>query len=209
MKKYYFLLLILAFLSVNLIQAQTVCPELLGNQSTTTLLHFRIDPGTCGDFPETGPDSFISVNTGGPSSTFVWSSCNGTNLKYTLDPSSPPLTDDATFVVFFPSLSGITVCGYSLGVYDPTLSNNEVSLNESVSVFPNPLLKDNQLTVKTPFNITAKLFMYDVTGKIAITDEIDNLNRKQINTSTLTNGVYFLQLVTDNATITRKVIIMK
>ena len=207
MKKNYYLLLLLAFFSVNLIKAQTACPELIGNQSTTTTLVFKITNGTCGDFPQTGADSFISVNSGGLSSTFVWSSCSATNLKYDYF-SGPSLTSSDTFVVFFPIL-GATPCGYIDGVLDPTLSNNEMSLNESVSVFPNPLIKDNQLTVKTPFNITAKLFMYDVTGKIAITDEIDNLNRKQISTSTLTNGVYFLQLVTDNATITRKVIIMK
>ena len=205
MKKNYYLLLLLAFLSVNLIQAQTVCPELLGDQSTTTLLHFKIPAGTCSDFVPARDDIFVTI--GGLSATFEFLSCNGTDLKYTWL-SGDDLTSDNTFLVFFPSL-GPSPCGYVLGVLDPTLSSNDVSLNESVSVFPNPLMKDNQLTVKTPFNITAKLFMYDVTGKIAITDEIDNLNRKQISTSTLTNGVYFLQLVTDNATITRKVIIMK
>lgn len=205
MKKNYYLLLLLAFLSVNLIKAQTVCPELLGDQSTTTLLHFKIPAGTCSDYVPSRVDIFVTI--GGISATFEFLSCNGTDLRYTWK-EGDDLTSDDTFLVFFPSL-GPSPCGYVLGVLDPTLSSNEVSLNESVSVFPNPLLKDNQLTVKTPFNITAKLFMYDVTGKIAITDEIDNLNRKQISTSTLTNGVYFLQLVTDNATITRKVIIMK
>ena len=82
-------------------------------------------------------------------------------------------------------------------------------LNATFKVFPNPLMKDNQLTVKFATNITAKIYMYDVTGKLAVTDEIDNVNSKQINTSNLTNGVYFLRLVTDNTTITKKVIIMK
>ena len=206
MKKNYYLLLLLAFFSANLLQAQS-CPELLGNQSTTTLLHFKIAPGsTCGDFPT---DDSIFVTIDGIFATFDFLSCSGTNLKYTLAPGETALTSDDTFVVSFPSL-GLNPCNYVLGVLeDPVLSNNDVSLNESVSIFPNPLMKDKVLTVKIPFNITAKLFMYDVTGKLTITDEIDNVNRKQINTSTLTNGVYFLQLVTDNATITRKVIIMK
>ena len=205
MKKNYYFLLLLAFLSVNLINAQFVCPELIGNQSTTTTLVFKITNGTCGVYPLGNPNGDIFVTQGSLNGTFIFESCNGTNLKYTFL-SGDSLTDTENFNILFPPT--ISPCGYINGALT-TLSNNDVSLNESVSVFPNPLLKDNQLTVKTPFNITAKLFMYDVTGKIAITDEIDNLNRKQISTSTLTNGVYFLQLVTDNATITRKVIIMK
>ena len=116
------------------------------------------------------------------------------------------MTDPENFNVFFP---GGGICSYVDGVYDPFLSNSDVSLNESVSIYPNPLMKDNKLTIKLASSITAKIYMYDVTGKLAITDEMDNLNRKQIDTSILTNGVYFLQLVTDNATITRKIIIMK
>lgn len=200
MKKNYYLLLLLAFFSVNFINAQFTCPELLGNQSTNTLLHFKITAGTCGDFP---PQIFVSI--GGLNSTFDLLSCNGTNLKYTFA-TGDTLTSDETFIVFFP---GGGICGYVLGVLDPTLSNNDVLLNESVSVFPNPLRKNNVLTIKLATNIQAKVFMYDVTGKLTITDEIDNVLRKQVNTSSLTNGVYFLQVVTDNASITRKVIIMQ
>ena len=82
-------------------------------------------------------------------------------------------------------------------------------LNATLKVYPNPLTKDNHLNVKFATIITAKIQIFDVTGKLAITDEIDNVKSKQINTSVLTNGVYFLRLFTDNTSITRKVIIMK
>jgi hypothetical protein len=55
----------------------------------------------------------------------------------------------------------------------------------------------------------AEINMYDVTGKIVISDKIDNTNKKQINTSNLTNGVYFLKLNTDKSTITKKVVIIQ
>ena len=204
MKKNYYLLLVLAFICVNFITAQFNCPELLGNQSTTTLLHFKIDAGTCGDYP-----SSINVVQNAVFGTYTFASCNGTNLKYDFEsgPVSNPLTDiNAPFFVDFPLNS---ICGYIGGVYDPTLSNNDVSLNESISIYPNPLRKDNVLTIKLATNISAKVFMYDVTGKLTVTDEIDNVTRKQINTLALNNGVYFLQIVTDNASVTRKVVIMQ
>ncbi len=198
MKKNYYLL-VLALICANFINAQFVCPELLGNQTTATTIHFKIPAGTCAEYSGT-----IFVSEGAYSQIFNLLSCQSTNLKYTIEPGDT-LSSDDTFSVFFP---GGSICGYVNGV-QVTLSNNDVSLNESVSIYPNPLRKDNLLTIKLAANISAKIYMYDVTGKLTISDEIDNVSRKQINTSALTNGVYFLQIVTDNATITRKVIIMQ
>ncbi len=199
MRKNYYLLLVLAFLCVNFINAQFACPETIGNQSTVATVHFKIIAGTCADYP-----SPILISDSGLFATYVLASCNGTNLKYDfLSGDTLPSAD--TFTVDFDP-NGL--CGYVNGDLI-VLSNNDVALNESISIYPNPLRKDDLLTIKLATNISAKIYMYDVTGKLTVTDEIDNVTRKQINTSTLTNGVYFMQIVTDNATITRKVIIMQ
>ena len=206
MKKNYYLFMVLALGCVNFINAQFVCPELLGNQTTATIIHYKIPAGTCAEY-----SAAIFVSDGAFSETFNLLSCNGTNLKYTYLSGDPLVVAD-TFIAFFtdPDTGQVLgICGYENGVYNPILSNNDVTLNESISIFPNPLRKDNILTIKLATNISAKVFMYDVTGKLTITDEIDNVTRKQINTSVLNNGVYFLQIVTDNASITRKVVIMQ
>jgi hypothetical protein len=51
--------------------------------------------------------------------------------------------------------------------------------------------------------------MYDITGKKVLSLNIDNVSRKEINASALTNGVYLLKIEAGSSTITKKVIIMK
>ena len=69
MKKNYYLFMVLACFYANLTQAQQ-CPELKGNQSTTTTVVFKITAGTCNDYPQ-----FIDITT----TLFERLSCNGTN----------------------------------------------------------------------------------------------------------------------------------
>lgn len=82
-------------------------------------------------------------------------------------------------------------------------------LNASLTVYPNPLTKDNVINLKFALNTSAKISIYTVTGKLALKDEINNAESKQIDASALTNGMYFLKIATDKASTTRKVVIMK
>ena len=195
MKKIYLLLLFAIVFSFNQINAE-VCPEsaiITGGGNQLIVSH---EPGTsiCGDRPAS-----VIVNT---TTTFDNPICVGDLTIYTYL-SGPILLDSGTLTI---DTSFDTPCNFNDSVLP--VENFEF-LNATFKVYPNPLTKDSQLNVKFATNITAKIYIYDVTGKLAVTDEIDNVNSKQINTSTLTNGVYFLRLVTDNTTITRKVIIMK
>lgn len=195
MKKIYLLLLLAIVFSFNQINAQTVACPAGGVTDDGNQIFFLNAPGVdCADMP-----TQITVD----GSTFDLSGvpCSGPFSTYLL-------TSGSTIGDPFTVTAGFTVvpCTYTGGVL-PT--EDFEFLNATFKVYPNPLTKDSQLNVKFATNITAKIYMYDVTGKLAVTDEINNVNSKQINTSTLTNGVYFLRLVTDNATITRKVIIMK
>jgi hypothetical protein len=197
MTKNYYLLLVCTFLCVNFINAQVTCPELIGTQTTSTTIHFKITGGTCGDYPDP-----IRVFDGDYIETFELLSCHGTNLKYTTAGVSLPVDDS-----FIADFTAAGICGYVEGALI-VLSNNDVKLNESVSIYPNPLIKQRNLNLKFATNLSAKVYMYDVTGKLAIRDEVNNAVSKKINTSALTNGIYFLQIATDKASITRKVIIM-
>ena len=195
MKKIYLLFLLAIAFSFNQINAEP-CPASAIIASSGTKLVLSYDSGTslCGERPDT-----VTVDV---STVFVLSSCNDDVSVYN-HTSGPLLADTGNLTI----ITGFdTICNYT----DSVLPIEDFEfLNATFKVFPNPLMKDSQLTVKFATNITAKIYMYDVTGKLAVTDEIDNVNSKQINTSNLTNGVYFLRLVTDNTTITKKVIIMK
>ena len=81
MKKNYFLLLLLAFFSVNFINAQFTCPTSIKQQSTVATLQFKITAGTCAEFI----DTTIFVSESSLSATYVYASCNGTTLKYDFD----------------------------------------------------------------------------------------------------------------------------
>jgi hypothetical protein len=121
---------------------------------------------------------------------------------YNLDSGTPPPVG-GTFTI---DTGFDTSCSYSDSVLP--ISDFEL-LNASLSVFPNPLMKNNILNLKFTLNTSAKIFIYNVTGKLVLVDEITNAENKQINTSALTNGIYMLKISTDNASTTRKVVIMK
>ena len=50
--------------------------------------------------------------------------------------------------------------------------------------------------------------MYDLSGKLAFSNKMNHVSRTEIDTSSLANGVYLLKMVTDNATVIRKVVII-
>ncbi|MBT8265850.1 MAG: T9SS type A sorting domain-containing protein [Bacteroidia bacterium] len=197
MKNNYTLLWLLSLLSFSFIDAQ-VCPETLGNSSTSTLVHFKIVSNSCIDYPST-----ISI----AGSTFDKSSCNGTNLKYELS-TGDPLSSEDTFSVDFGS--GM-VCDYLNGeLRRETLSIDQFSNDvESVKVFPNPITTNSELNLHFSTSISAKIFIYDLIGKVVLDDEISNDSTKLLNVSNLNNGIYMLQIVTDTMSTTRKIVVMK
>lgn len=196
MKKNYALLWLLSLFTVAFINAQS-CPETLGSQSTFDLIHFKIDPGTCNDYPS-------SIMAEG--STFTQKSCNGTNLKYELSSGSPLAMED-TFSVTI----GTSTCDYLDGVLrQETLSIEQYSDTvKSFKVFPNPLTNTNEINIQFSKSISASINIYDLTGKVVLSDELVEKTAKQIDVSSLNNGIYMLQIVAENSTATRKIVVMK
>jgi hypothetical protein len=79
--------------------------------------------------------------------------------------------------------------------------------NASLKVYPNPVLRNGNLNVEFALNTTAKIDIYNVTGKLIINDKMDNLKSKSFNVSSLKGGIYFLKIQTDNSVITKKFVI--
>jgi Secretion system C-terminal sorting domain len=195
MKKNYFLLL-LAFLSLNLIYAEP-CPQGASSISSGSKIVFDYAPATsfCINRPTT-----IVVN-GTSTYTLDLGSCSEIVSVYNLT-SGPAITGQD-----FTVTSGFdTACVYSGG----TLPVEEYTfLSKNLKVYPNPLNSGNTLNLLFGLPIDAKLTMYSITGKEVFNEVLENTDRKDINVSNLSNGIYLLKLSTEKTSITRKVVILK
>lgn len=181
----------MALFSFTQIQAQ-FCPPT--GFATTSTLYFIYDPGTsaCIDRPTS-----VTVE----SSTFTQSSCSDELSVYQLSTGSP-LADPNNIAVDF----GFSICEYSGG----TLSAEEFELifKSSLKVYPNPITRGNNLNIELGINTSVEVTLYNVTGKKMLSTEKSDLNKVAVDISNLEEGIYIAQIITDIATITRKVIIM-
>jgi len=167
--------------------------------SNTISLFFFYDPGTsdCMDRPTT---------VFAESSEFTLVDCGDTFSVYDLI-SGAPLVSPNFFTVDF----GYGTCEFTNGVLtDETLSVSQVeAIFKSIKVYPNPLINGDNIHIKMNSNVSVKISLYDVTGKLVLTDQTGNLTTKPINLSHLSNGIYLLRIGVDNLSVTKKVIIMK
>ncbi|PWI30347.1 hypothetical protein DI383_07790 [Flavobacteriaceae bacterium LYZ1037] len=197
MKNYYlFLLTVMAMFSFNQSYAQ-FCPPTGFTNGTS--LYFFYDAGgvMCGDRPNT-----ISVGA----SEFTMAVCESGYSIYDLT-SGAPVANINYFIADF----GIGTCEYTNGdLTEETLSISQVDdVVKTTKVFPNPLTSGNSIHLIFSSHLNGKVNVYDVTGKIVLSSEINNLSRKEIDASSLANGVYLLKIDAGSSSITKKVIIMK
>lgn len=197
MKNYYlFILSVLAMFSYNQSFAQ-FCPPTGFSNGSSLYFFYNVGGDTCGERPNT-----IMVG----SSEFSMVVCEDGYSIYDLT-SGDPLANINMFTADF----GIGTCEYTNGnLTEETLSISEIEqVVKSTRIFPNPLVSGNtiHLVFNSYLNGTASLF--DITGKKVISLNIDNLIRKEINASSLTNGIYLLKIEAGSSTITKKVIVMK
>lgn len=87
-----------------------------------------------------------------------------------------------------------------------TLSNEDVSIRDnSLIIFPNPTSEIVYINFVDTIS-KAKIIVYDTTGKIIMTNEIENADSNQINISNLNNGIYFVRIETNEKSVTKKII---
>ena len=85
-------------------------------------------------------------------------------------------------------------------VRDPLLDTNNVVLS-SFKLFPNPTT--GLITIDSPELFLSNINIFDVSGKLIFSDEQVNSNTKNIDISSFSNGIYFIQI---NNQFTKKVI---
>ena len=117
-------------------------------------------------------------------------------------PAGTQLTAGNYFIVFESTddSSNTGSCQFQLAVEVP-LSVNDITLEASLSLYPNPA--SDQITITSKSVGITSVHISDISGKLVYTEENNSLLSKTINVSNYSQGVYF---VTINNQITKKII---
>jgi hypothetical protein len=132
--------------------------------------------------------------------------------------SSPPGYGPANSILGNPNMSSAhgnayldTIQGYlnprmflALGLDTIMQTSIEEVIDFSTKIYPNPTIdKVNVVSYAAAIN---SIEMYNIHGQVVYNKEV-NANAIKINTTTLSNGIYIMNIRSDKATITRKLII--
>jgi len=83
------------------------------------------------------------------------------------------------------------------------LSTISFNANNGLSIYPNPVT--NELNIKTTkVNDVKNVSVHNMLGQVILRKTVNSVNDLKINTSNLSNGMYFLNIQTDNANQTIK-----
>ncbi len=190
MKKNY--LLIIALFAVTFFTNAQTCPaEIQASQSSSTSVRFKITSGTCNTYPST-----ITID----GSSFTQSSCSGTNLNYSIDAGQTPI-DENNFTADFGNGVSCTYVGAVLG-------NEKFDLlNDNISIYPNPIEKNELLEINFIENLDAKISLYNLLGKVVMTESVTNSESIKLDINTLNQGIYILKIDANNTSISKKIVI--
>lgn len=104
---------------------------------------------------------------------------------------------------------------YNLQVKTSQLASNDASSNgsiENITVYPNPVVDELKIAFRSNQRGLAVVSLFNNIGKPVFRQETDvepgnNIISVDIRNKSIEPGVYFVQLVSDNQTITRKLIV--
>ncbi len=95
----------------------------------------------------------------------------------------------------------------SMSTYTCTLSVDEEELNNSISLYPNPAKSIFYINNESFINLE-KAIIYDLSGRLINKYDISNNSRtKTINVTGVSKGIYFVNIHSENAMITRKMVL--
>lgn len=95
---------------------------------------------------------------------------------------------------------------YSLRKKDAALSTEEVSIENDVRIYPNPIQSSENLQIQSKSPIK-KVQLFDMNGRLVKQLQLNSLQKVSFPLNTLNvNGVYLIRLITENGVITKKII---
>ena len=71
------------------------------------------------------------------------------------------------------------------------------------------LINQKNLNGKLALNTSARITVYDITGKVVLQDNMDNTTIKLLDVAALSYGIYMLKISTNTFSVSRKIVIMK
>ena len=133
-------------------------------------------------------------------SAYLLGNCDEFSSRYVLTSGSGVIDPDSYTVTY-----GSSSCEYS----DGTLGLDDLFFinKKTFQLYPNPIQSTNLLNIKFAVNMSAKINVYSLTGKLVLKDQLNNSNSKSINISNLPAGLYLLKLDTGIASITSKFVV--
>jgi hypothetical protein len=98
--------------------------------------------------------------------------------------------------------------------FNPNITSvsNVKSEITNINVYPNPAIDLVRIGISLDKNTNVIINLFDINGKVIITENLRNRSgifEHNISTSNLSDGIYTLQIITDNGVSTKKVIIAK
>jgi len=89
----------------------------------------------------------------------------------------------------------------------PSLGTNEETLNDAVSLFPNPTKGIFHIKRNSFVNLD-KAFIYDISGRLISKHDLSNSsNSNTINLLGMSKGIYFINIFSNNIVTTRKIVL--
>ncbi|WP_034058911.1 T9SS type A sorting domain-containing protein [Lacinutrix jangbogonensis] len=163
-------------------------------------------PGGMGTFSVTQNDFLVFEEGPTESFTLQWATyrdaSDQTSLSRIWGGIHPPIDDIRGRIIG----DKIGKDAYALAVqyFDATLSTTENTLNNTVTIYPNPVL--DQLHVKTNFLDHLVVEIYSLNGMLIQSKNMDN--SESVNVSNLSSGIYIAKFIQQNSneTIIKKLI---
>jgi subtilisin-like proprotein convertase family protein len=142
--------------------------------------------------------------------TFRQSSLNAGNVRYVHD-GGPETVDGFTFAVEDGQGGWFGTPFFEIEI-DPSVVVSTENLTDvnSFTVFPNPAQDRLNIQFKQAVNGRVDIQLTNVQGQLLQSQRFDNaLEQVQLNTSNLTDGIYFIYVKTESGTATQKVVIQR
>jgi len=174
--------------SVTVTNDDTNC-QFSGNYIIKTVGVYTISEFITNSSCETCDDGAINISPTPDTYTFSynWSNSETTEDINNLLPGNYSVTVNNEYGC---EVSDNYTIGYS------SIDNNK---KFDINIYPNPIKDILYINYKLSDSIDASIIIYDILGKIVLEDIIkDSKGIKQINTSNLKAGIYFVKVVTDN-----------
>ncbi len=156
---------------------------------------------TVSDVTTTTTNETITANN--PNATYVWLDCDNNFAPIPGESGqSFTATENGNYAVEITEDGCVEV---SECVTITTLSIKDSSLNEQVSVYPNPTLGNLNIDLyRTHQNV--QIVVRNITGQKIMSRVLINTSNAQLNLAQLESGFYFLEIHVDENTLTKKII---